>query len=129
MIYGIPDDDLSWEGREILLKLTHALGAPHVLRAMPSLSRTRRNAILAWLEPLPIHVKTLPGLADLVSGSVWVDDLREIDIEDLLGRDPIMPKQELLGKCIRGKMVMVTGAGGTIGSELCRQILRLLRRC
>lgn len=109
---------------EILPKLTETLEVAHVLLAMPSLSRMRRNAILTRLEPLPVRVKTLPGLADLVSGAARVDEFREVDIEDLLGRDPVIPEPRLLGQCIQGKAVMVTGAGGTIGSELCRQILR-----
>ncbi|EAR20523.1 polysaccharide biosynthesis protein [Nitrococcus mobilis] len=110
---------------ELLSKLAAALEVSYVLLAMPSLSRLRRNAILDRLEPLPVRVKTLPGLADLVSGAARVDEFREVDIEDLLGRDPVIPQQRLLGQCIHGKVVMVTGAGGTIGSELCRQILRL----
>lgn len=109
---------------EILPKLTETLAVSYVLLAVPSLPRVRRNAILAQLEPLPVHVKTLPGLADLVSGAARVDEFREVDIEDLLGRDPVIPEPRLLGGCIHGKAVMVTGAGGTIGSELCRQILR-----
>jgi FlaA1/EpsC-like NDP-sugar epimerase len=95
---------------------------------MPSQSRARRNAKQAQQEPLPVHVKSLPGLADLVSGAARVDDFREVDIEDLLGRDPVIPDQGLLENCIRGKVVMVTGAGGSIGSELCRQVLRLSPR-
>ncbi len=110
---------------ELLPKLTAALEVSYVLLAMPSLSRVRRNTILDGLESLPVRVKTLPGLADLVSGTARVDEFREVDIEDLLGRDPVVPQQRLLGQCIHGKVVMVTGAGGTIGSELCRQILRL----
>ncbi|MCO6441257.1 MAG: polysaccharide biosynthesis protein [Nitrococcus mobilis] len=113
---------------ELLPKLTTALEVSYVLLAMPSLSRVRRNAILARLEPLPARVKTLPGLADLVSGTARVDEFREVDIEDLLGRDPVIPQQRLLGQCIHGKVVMVTGAGGASGSELCRQILRLAPR-
>ena len=77
------------------------------------------------LEHLPVHVKTVPDLFDMVSGKVGVDEIREIDIEDLLGRDIVPPNPELLGACITGQSVMVTGAGGSIGSELCRQIIEI----
>lgn len=96
-----------------------------VLLAIPSASRARRREILAQLEPLPVHVRTIPGLADLVSGVAQVDDIQEVDIADLLGRDPVPPNVNLLAKCITAKSVMVTGAGGSIGSELCRQIIML----
>ena len=96
-----------------------------VLLAMPSASITRRREIIDQLEPLPIHVKTIPSLTDLVSGNSSIDNLQEIDIEELLGRVPVMPDEKLLSANIRYKHVMVTGAGGSIGSELCRQIIRL----
>jgi FlaA1/EpsC-like NDP-sugar epimerase len=94
-----------------------------VLLAIPSSSRQRRNAIIAELESLPLLVRTLPGLAELAQGKVSINDLRDIDIEDLLGRDPVPPNPALLGANITAKAVMVTGAGGSIGTELCRQIL------
>lgn len=97
--------------------------AQEVLLAIPSVSRTRRREILASLEPYPLHVRTIPGFMDLASGRVSVSDLQEVDIIDLLGRDAVSPRQELFERCIRGQVVMVTGAGGSIGSELCRQIL------
>src|SRR5690606_14940028 len=81
--------------------------------------------ILQQLEPLSVHVRTIPSLNELVSGSATVDEIREIDIEDLLGRDPVAPHPDLLNACICGKSVLITGAGGSIGSELCRQIVRL----
>ena len=96
-----------------------------VLLAMPSASITRRREIIDQLEPLPVHVKTIPSLTDLVSGNSSIDNLQEIDIEELLGRVPVMPDEKLLSANIRYKHVMVTGAGGSIGSELCRQIIRL----
>ena len=96
-----------------------------ILLAIPSASRHRRNEIINLLEPLPVQVRTLPGLSDLVEGKVKTDDLREIDIEDLLGRDAVEPNAELLRTNITGKSVMVTGAGGSIGAELCRQIQSL----
>jgi len=96
-----------------------------VLLALPSVSRRRRLEIINQLEQLPVHVQTMPDTSDLVSGNARVDDIREVDITDLLGRDAVPPIPRLLDACIRGKSVMVTGAGGSIGSELCTQILRL----
>jgi FlaA1/EpsC-like NDP-sugar epimerase len=96
-----------------------------VLLAMPSLTRTRRNEIIKLLGQSKIAVRTLPSLSDLASGKVAEGDLRELDIEDLLGRDPVAPIPDLLTKNITGKTVLVTGAGGSIGSELCRQICKL----
>ncbi len=105
---------------ERMLKET---GAEEVLLAIPSISRARRRQILDLLESFPLPVRTMPGIADLASGRVRVEDLKAVDITDLLGRDPVAPRPELLEHCIRGQVVMVTGAGGSIGSELCRQIL------
>lgn len=96
-----------------------------VLLAIPSASRARRNEIIALLEPLPVHVRTLPGLTDLAQGKLRIEDLREVEIDDLLGRDPVAPDPRLLSANTTGKVVMVTGAGGSIGSELCRQIVGL----
>ena len=94
-----------------------------VLLAMPSLSHRRRHKILEKLEEYPVHVRTLPGITDLVSGKATVSDIREVDASDVLGRDAVPPIPGLIEKCVRGKNVMVTGAGGSIGSELCRQIV------
>ncbi len=94
-----------------------------VLLAMPNLSRKRRNEILREIRGARVSVRTLPSVSDLAQGKVGVSDLRELDIDDLLGREPVRPDQILLTMNIRGKVVMVTGAGGSIGSELCRQIL------
>ncbi|PHS25243.1 MAG: polysaccharide biosynthesis protein [Methylophaga sp.] len=96
-----------------------------VLLAMPAISRSQRHKIIQLLEPYPVHVRTLPDLVDLAEGKVTVSDIREVDIADLLGRDPVEPVQDLLHANITGKAVMVTGAGGSIGSELCRQIIKL----
>jgi FlaA1/EpsC-like NDP-sugar epimerase len=85
-------------------------------------------AVIQRLESLPVHVQTVPEIGDLVSGRARVDDLREVDALDLLGRDPVPPNQSLLRRCITGRSVMVTGAGGSIGSELCRQIVDLAPR-
>ena len=98
-------------------------GAAQVLLAMPSATRARRREVLAELEPFALHVRSIPGFMDLASGRVKVEDLQEVDIADLLGRDPVAPQLELFERCINEKIVMVTGAGGSIGSELCRQIL------
>lgn len=98
-------------------------GAVEILLAIPSATRARRKEILEMLEHFPLHVRTVPGFMDLTSGKVQVDDIQEVDIADLLGRDAVPPVQELLKKCIRSQVVMVTGAGGSIGSELCRQII------
>jgi FlaA1/EpsC-like NDP-sugar epimerase len=96
-----------------------------VLLAMPSASRSQRNKIVTLLEPYPVHVHTLPGIVDLAQGKVKVDDIREVEIEDLLGRDTVSPDPDLLHANIKEKVVLVTGAGGSIGSELCRQIIQL----
>jgi len=96
-----------------------------VIMAMPSVSRFRRSQVIALLEPYTVHVTTVPGLHDLASGKLKADDIREVGINDLMGRVPVEPDQELLNANIRGKVVLVTGAGGSIGSELCRQIIRL----
>ncbi len=128
------DDDPALQGEEVHGIRVHAPAAPErlagrygasqVLLAMPSLGRSQRRRIISDLEAKQLHVKTLPGLADLVSGQARVDEFLEVDIGDLLGRDAVEPRRELLEACIRGKTVMVTGAGGSIGSELARQILR-----
>ena len=94
-----------------------------VLIALPSISRRRRNEIIAILNPLPINVRSLPSVSELAQGKVKIDDLRDVSIKDLLGREPVKPNEELLKLKITGKVVLVTGAGGSIGSELCRQII------
>ncbi len=96
-----------------------------VLLAMPSANRARKSEIIRLLEPFAVHVMSMPGLSDIAQGKVTVDTLQEVDIADLLGRDAVAPDQSLLHANIAGKVVMVTGAGGSIGSELCRQIIRL----
>ena len=96
-----------------------------VLLATPSALRGERRVAIRALEAFPVVVKTLPALEEIASGHVQVSDLRPIDVEDLLGRDPVIPNLELLTANVRGKVVMITGAGGSIGSELTRQLLRL----
>ena len=96
-----------------------------VLLAMPSVNHRRRREILASLEPLGVHVQTVPDIGDIVVGQARVEDIRDVDASDLLGREPVAPDLRLFDACIRNKVVMVTGAGGSIGAELCRQIARL----
>ncbi|MEB2646599.1 polysaccharide biosynthesis protein [Pseudomonas canadensis] len=100
-------------------------GAEELLLAIPSSTRSRRREILGYLEGYPLHVRSVPGFMDLASGRVKVDDIQEVDIADLLGRDPVPAQPELLERCIKHRVVLVSGAGGSIGSELCRQILTL----
>jgi FlaA1/EpsC-like NDP-sugar epimerase len=95
-----------------------------VLLALPSATRARRKEILAQLEPLTIKVLSMPGMADVVEGKAKLAEITEVGVEDLLGRDPVAPKMDLMTANITKKVVMVTGAGGSIGSELCRQIVK-----
>lgn len=129
------DDDTSISDRVIsglqvykpkhIQKMIDATGAQEILLAIPSANRGRRREILGFLEGLPLHVRSVPGFMDLASGRVKVDDIQEVDIADLLGRDAVPAQEELLEHCIKGQRILVTGAGGSIGSELCRQILLL----
>jgi FlaA1/EpsC-like NDP-sugar epimerase len=96
-----------------------------VFIALPSVSRKKRHEIIENLSTLPVHVKILPSVSELTEGKVKIDDLLEIDIKDLLGRDQVSPNLNLLKINISNKVVLVTGAGGSIGSELCRQIIQL----
>ena len=95
-----------------------------LLLAIGAAPHSQRSLILRYLEPLPIQVQTIPNMADVVSGRAKIEEIKDIEIEDLLGRDPIAPDDQLLDEYIKNKVVMVTGAGGSIGSELCRQIAR-----
>ncbi|MGY2201336.1 polysaccharide biosynthesis protein [Pseudomonas gingeri] len=129
------DDDSSIADRSIsglqvykpkhIQQMIDTTGAQEILLAIPSSSRGRRREILGFLEGYPLHVRSVPGFMDLASGRVKVDDIQEVDIADLLGRDAVPAQAELLEHCIKGRAVLVTGAGGSIGSELCRQILAL----
>ena len=126
------DDDLALQKSFVhSLKIYSPLDLPDLIQrydlkqlllAMPSINLDQRREVLNSLENLPVHVRTIPGMADLVSGSS-IEELREIDIDDLLGRVPVAPDLFLLSRNIAGKRVLVTGAGGSIGSELCRQIV------
>jgi len=107
-----------------LQKVIEKFNAKEVLLALPSVTHKRRHEILERLEQYPVHVKTVPGIVELLSGKANVSDITEVKIEDLLGRDVVTPREPLLDSSIRGKSIMVSGAGGSIGSELCRQIIR-----
>lgn len=100
------------------------MNANTVLLAIPSASRVRRREIVSRLEPMRVRVKTIPGVGDIVSGRARFSDLRNVTPEELLGRDPVPARPDLMGRNITGKVVLVTGAGGSIGSELCRQIIK-----
>ena len=105
-------------------ELIARFGVKKILLAIPSASRSVRQDVIRRLEPFPCEVLSIPGMADLVGGKAQINELKEVSIEDLLGRDPVTPIPELMNANITGKRVMVTGAGGSIGSELCRQIIR-----
>ena len=111
--------------RDDLERLIKQKNATEVLLAIPTLSRAQRNEIIHFLEPYQVLVRSLPSVSELAQGKVKIADLREVSIKDLLGRDPVVANKELLSLNITNKVVMVTGAGGSIGSELCRQILFL----
>lgn len=123
-MHGHVLDGLSIYNPSQLHPLVVSMEVSAVLLALPSASRQRRNEILDLTRQAHVAVRTLPGIMDLVQGHVHVSDLRELDIEDLLGREAVPPDPFLLDKNIRGKVVLVTGAGGSIGSELCRQIIK-----
>lgn len=106
-------------------RLIEKYGLADLLLAMPSVSRSRRSELIRLLEPYPVHVRTLPSVIDLADGKVKVSDIQEVDVADLLGREQVEPIDDLLKANITDKTVMVTGAGGSIGSELCRQIIKL----
>ena len=135
-VAGFLDDDDRLHGHVLngqpifnpadLDNLASTLSISAVLLAMSSLSRRRRNEILSQVRSARVAVRTLPSVNDLAQGKVSISDLRELDIDDLLGREPVAPNHILLAKSILGKVVMVTGAGGSIGSELCRQILAVV---
>ncbi|WP_042009718.1 nucleoside-diphosphate sugar epimerase/dehydratase [Aeromonas fluvialis] len=109
---------------DVISELIERFEIKKILLAMPSASRALRQQVIQRLEHLPCEVLSIPGTVDLVAGHAHIDELKEVSIEDLLGRDPVDPIPELINANIHGKRVMVTGAGGSIGSELCRQIVR-----
>jgi len=109
--------------------LIRNLRIDRILLAMPTLSRRRRREILASLESLGVHIQTVPEFEALVTGRADVGDIGEVDVADLLGRDAVPPQEILFDACIRDRIVMVTGAGGSIGAELCRQIIGVRPKC
>lgn len=108
---------------EDAIRIMDEQSCSQLLLALPSASRSRKQEIIKKFEGQNIQLKTIPGMGDLVAGSVRIEDIREVGIEDLLGRDPVPPFPQLISSCIENKAVVVTGAGGSIGAELCRQIL------
>lgn len=136
-VRGFIDDSASLKGTTLhgapvypssqLAALVGKYGITDVLLAMPSVSPSRRAEIARNIHALhlPLHVRTLPDLTDIAQGRIQIDHVRELNVQDLLGRDTVAPNKELMARKITDKVVMVTGAGGSIGSELCRQIIRL----
>jgi len=129
------DDDVSKQGSILngirvyspnaMAGVVSKYGAKRVLLALGHAPRSKRSLIIRQLEPYSVVVQTIPQINDVVSGKARIEEIRDVEIEDLLGRDEVSADKELLSDCITGKSVMVTGAGGSIGSELCRQIIRL----
>jgi len=132
---AVVDDDADLQGRLVsgvrvwaaseLRRLASRNGATRILLALPSVSRSRRQQIIDQLIDLNVRIQTVPDVDDIITGSARVDDLRDVDVLDLLQRDAVPPDPELLRQCVTDKVVLVTGAGGSIGSELCRQIVNL----
>ncbi|MBF0152307.1 MAG: polysaccharide biosynthesis protein [Magnetococcales bacterium] len=132
------DDNREIQGHEILGMPVHSpkdlpdlikkYGVQRIMLAMPSVDRVRRSEIIRELENVPAQVMVVPDLGQIASGNKRVEDVEQVGIEDLLERTPVQPNQMLMDACIRSKSVLVTGAGGSIGSELCRKILRLAPR-
>ena len=129
------DDDESKQGTFINFTKVYAFkelkniidksNAKNILLAIPSLSASRKRDLLKKLSKYPIEVKLLPSLSSLVEGKVSIESIRHVEVQDILGRVPVSPKSKLLKKNIQGKNILITGAGGSIGSELCRQIIHL----
>ena len=134
-VVGFLDDDKNLHNQKMfdravyspvkIKDLINFKGVDIVLLALPSISRNKRNQIIDDLNIHPITVKTLPSIQDIVYGKISVSDIKDLTIEDLLSREQVRPNLELLSKNINSKVVLVTGAGGSIGSELCRQIIKL----
>jgi FlaA1/EpsC-like NDP-sugar epimerase len=132
-LLGFVDDDNTKVGGSIngvdiigtddVADAVERMGVTDILLAIPSLGRAQRNDIISRLRSLPVHVRTLPGMGDLAAGRVTMQDFQELDVEDLLGRVPVAPDRTLLASNLARKVVLVSGAGGSIGGELCRQIV------
>lgn len=133
-LVGFVDDDLRLDGQRLdgvpvfgydrLEKLLADTEVDEVLLAIPSASRMRRREIIETLQNSGVYVRSLPSMTDIIEGSVTINDLREIQIEELLGRETVAANELLMSRTTMGKIVLVSGAGGSIGSELCRQIVR-----
>jgi len=133
VLVGFIDDDVAKAGRSIngirvfqphqVEDVIKRRGVTDILLALPSASRARRNAIIETLRSAPVHIRTLPGMSDLASGRVSLRDIKELDVEDLLGRTPVSSGPPQVTRSASDRVVLVTGAGGSIGSELCRQLL------
>ena len=134
-LLGFVDDDRRLRGQRLdgspvyhsgdLAAQVERLGVTDILLAVPSMSRSKRKGIVDELKRFSVHVQTLPQIQDIVAGKVSIADMREVEVDDLLGRDAVAPNDLLMGRTVLGKTVMVTGAGGSIGSELCRQIMAI----
>lgn len=134
VLVGYVDDDERLAGQQVdgirvwhsstLDRVLEERDVDEVLLAIPSARRSRRREIVAALQKSRVRVRMLPGIGQLIDGHVAVSDLRDVEVEDLLGRDPVAPNELLMGRSLVSQVVMVTGAGGSIGSELCRQIIR-----
>jgi len=135
---AIVDDNATMWGAQVcgvevrspadVLDIRREDGASLVLLAIPSASRRRRGEVIDRLTTSGFTVQTVPEISEIISGQSRLEEIRDIDVHDLLGRDPVPPNTGLLAACVRGKSIMVTGAGGSIGSELCRQIMELAPR-
>jgi FlaA1/EpsC-like NDP-sugar epimerase len=135
ILCGFVDDDKRLHGQKLdgihvyyadkMGPIIKELLITDILLALPTINRARRKKIIGELQQYKAHVQTLPQLQDIVSGKITIGDLQEVEIDDLLGRDAVAPNELLMGRTIIGKTVLVTGAGGSIGSELCRQILAI----
>lgn len=127
------DDDVSLHGSVIngvpiespsmLPRIIKEYDISQVLLAMPSVAREYRREVIDKLVGLPVYVRTIPNFSSLLQGTAAITEIQDIEIEDLLGRDPVPPHPEMIDRCVAGKVVLVTGAGGSIGSELCRQLI------
>lgn len=123
-LHGYYFDGLKVYSVKTLDQLIEKYNVERVLLAMPSAPRGVKKRIFEKLEQYPVKVKTIPGVVDLVEGDAQISEIKDVEIEDLLGRDPVPPNKDLFEANIKGKVVLVSGAGGSIGSELCRQIIK-----